>query len=149
MTLIFSHGLWTSPLKLIISKIIHNSISATRWFSPGQTSEYCIYYKTLACRVQSHCIKILHGSLIWASGFGGLERWNGMVEWTGLERWNGMEWNAESNWALRRMRVRYHACAVSLVRGGDGVRQQGIGALFCPVHELTAGIYSYFTPLGN
>ena len=23
-------------------------------------------------------------------GFGGLERWNGMVEWTGLE-WNGME----------------------------------------------------------
>ena len=22
-------------------------------------------------------------------GFGGLERWNGMVEWTGLE-WNGM-----------------------------------------------------------
>ena len=24
-------------------------------------------------------------------GFGGLERWNGMVEWIGLE-WNGMEW---------------------------------------------------------
>ena len=24
-------------------------------------------------------------------GFGGLERWNGMVDWTGLE-WNGMEW---------------------------------------------------------
>ena len=23
-------------------------------------------------------------------GFGGLERWNGMVEWTGIE-WNGME----------------------------------------------------------
>ena len=23
-------------------------------------------------------------------GFGGLERWNGMVEWTGLD-WNGME----------------------------------------------------------
>ena len=26
----------------------------------------------------------------WVYGFGGLERWNGMVEWTGLE-WNGME----------------------------------------------------------
>ena len=26
---------------------------------------------------------------IWVYGFGGLERWNGMVEWTGLE-WNGM-----------------------------------------------------------
>ena len=25
-------------------------------------------------------------------GFGGLERWNGMVEWTGLD-WTGMEWN--------------------------------------------------------
>ena len=24
-------------------------------------------------------------------GFGGLERWNGMVDWTGME-WNGMEW---------------------------------------------------------
>ena len=24
-------------------------------------------------------------------GFGGLEWWNGMVEWNGLE-WNGMEW---------------------------------------------------------
>ena len=28
----------------------------------------------------------------WVYGFGGLERWNGMVEWTGLD-WNGMEWN--------------------------------------------------------
>ena len=25
-------------------------------------------------------------------GFGGLERWNGMVEWTGLD-WTGLEWN--------------------------------------------------------
>ena len=24
----------------------------------------------------------------------GLERWNGMVEWTGLD-WNGMEWNGQ------------------------------------------------------
>ena len=24
----------------------------------------------------------------WVYGFGGLERWNGMVEWTGME-WNG------------------------------------------------------------
>ena len=31
----------------------------------------------------------------WVSGFGGLERWNGMVEWTGLERWNGMQKAAE------------------------------------------------------
>ena len=25
-------------------------------------------------------------------GFGGLERWNGMVEWNGLD-WTGLEWN--------------------------------------------------------
>ena len=24
-------------------------------------------------------------------GFGGMERWNGMVEWTALERWSGTE----------------------------------------------------------
>ena len=28
-------------------------------------------------------------------GFGGMERWNGMVEWTGMD-WNGLEWNDRS-----------------------------------------------------
>ena len=28
----------------------------------------------------------------WVYGFGGLERWNGMVEWNGLD-WTGLDWN--------------------------------------------------------
>ena len=76
--------------------------------------------------------------------------WNGGMDWTGTVEWNGMECG-------KQLSIKAHArtvpcvCCISriIVRGGDGVRQQGIGALFCPVHELTAGIYSYFTPLGN
>ena len=35
----------------------------------------------------------------WVYGFGGLEWWNGMVEWTGLD-WTGLEWNDQRNIAL-------------------------------------------------
>ena len=90
-----------------------------------------------------------------------MERWNGL-DWTGMVEWNGMEWNAESNGVLRRMRTWYHllsydnilkflSCgAVSLgyYQGGDGLR--GLEHSFAQAgHELTAGIDSYFTPLGN
>ena len=57
-------------------------------------------------------------------GFGGLERWNGMVEWTGLDwtgldwtglEWNGMEWN---DW--NGMNVTHAQCIhLRLPRGGD------------------------------
>ena len=69
-----------------------------------------------------------------------------------------MEWNAESDGVLRRMRTWYHlssyekflVCgAVSLGYCQGGRRAQGIRALLYPGHELTAGIYSYFTPLCN
>ena len=83
--------------------------------------------------------------------------WNGGMDWTGTVEWNGMECG-------KRLSIKAHARTVPYVevlglwcciiyrivsKEGDGLRQQGIGALFCPGHELTAGIYSYFTPLGN
>ena len=64
-----------------------------------------------------------------------------------------MEWNAESDRVLRRMHTWYHlssyekfwVCGVvslGYYQEGDGLR--GLEHFF---HELTAGIYSYFTPL--
>ena len=40
----------------------------------------------------SMCMADAYAAPQWVCRFGGMERWNGMVEWTGLE-WNGMEWN--------------------------------------------------------
>ena len=43
--------------------------------------------------------------LIRVYGFGGLERWNGMVEWTGLD-WTGMEWNGTEGLIITHCSVR-------------------------------------------
>ena len=45
-------------------------------------------------QVKHHWVscKLLNICIVWVYGFGGLEQWNGMVDWTGME-WTGMEWN--------------------------------------------------------
>ena len=45
-------------------------------------------------KVKHHWVscKLLNICIVWVYGFGGLEQWNGMVDWTGME-WTGMEWN--------------------------------------------------------
>ena len=52
-----------------------------------------IHTVSLACRAEPyHAGNVLSGGAYprRVYGFGGQERWNGMVDWTGLE-WNGME----------------------------------------------------------
>ena len=82
-----------------------------------------------------------------------------MMECTGT-----MEWNTESNCngVLRLMRTWYHlstynnniievlglwGCIIRILSRGRWA--QGIEALLSPGHELAAGIYGYFIPLGN
>ena len=68
--------------------------------------------------------------------------------------WNGMQNVIES---YKRMHTWYHlssslkflVCGAVSLGYCQGGWAQGIGALLCPGHELTAGIYNYFTPLGN